>query len=342
MRAARYEGPGNIRVVDAVPPTIEDDTDVIVRVTNAAIGVPDMWAYRGFGGYEPGSGIGQEFVGVVHEVGKDVRSVRPGDLVVSPNTWSCGRCEYCRAGLQTSCGEGGYYGEPGSYGAQGEFVRVPLADGTLIVAPNSMLGEEMRLLPLTAALPAGHHAALAAKVAFGRTVTIIGDGAYGLSAVLMSRRLGATDVIVVGHHEERLEVASEFGASAVVLSRNTDEASEKVMSLTGGVDSVIEAVGEQSALDLAFAVVKDGGAIGYVGVPHAVDGIDLGVLYGHNISLAGGIAPGRAYLPMLLQEVVDGRLDADPILDLTVGIEELADGYAMMDDRLAIKAHVQF
>lgn len=342
MRAAIYEGPGNIRVEEVSDPTIEDDSDAIVRVTNAAIGVPDMWAYRGFGSYEPGSGIGQEFVGVVERVGTAVRTVRKGDLVISPPTWSCGRCEQCRRGLTTSCVEGGYYGEPGGYGAQSEFVRVPLADGTLVVSPNSMLGEEKRLIPLAAALPTAHHGALAARVGHGRTVAIIGDGAFGLCAVLAAKRLGAAEVTIVGHHEDRLEVASEFGADAIVLSRNSDEAAERVMGLTGGVDSVIEAVGEQSALDLALTVVRDGGAIGYVGVPHAIDGLDLGRTYGRNVSLNGGIAPVRTYLPTLMQAVVDGEVDAQAIFDLTVGIDEVADGYAMTDDRLAIKTHIQF
>lgn len=342
MRAAIYEGPGNIRVESVEDASVEEDSDVVVRVTNAAIGVPDMWAYRGYRAYEPGSGIGQEFVGVVEAVGRDVRTVRAGDLVVSPPTWSCGRCDMCRRGLQTSCVEAGWYGEPGTTGAQSEFVRVPLADGTLVVAPNSMLGEEKRLVPLTSALPTAHHAALAANVGPRRTVVIVGDGAFGLCAVLAARRLGARKVIVVGHHTERLEVASEFGADAVVLGRDGEEAAERIMGLTGGADSVIEAVGEQRAFDLALTVVRDGGAIGYVGVPHAIEGVDLGRLYGRNISLAGGIAPVRAYLPELLQEVVDGQLDAEPILDLTVGLDEVADGYAMMDQRLALKAHIQF
>lgn len=340
MRAAVFEGPGNIRVHDVPDPQLELDSDAIVRVTDAAISGTSLWAYRGYSAREPGSRIGQEFVGVVEEVGTDVRTVRKGDLVVSPPTWSCGHCEFCRSGLQTSCVEGGYYSEPGHDGGLGEFVRVPYADGTLVVAPGSMLGAEKRLLPLTSVLATGHHAAVSAGVGHRSTVAVIGDGAVGICAVVAARRLGAERVIAVGHHEDRLALAEALGATETVQA-DGDEVVEKIMTVTGGVDAVLECVGAQKAIDTAVSVVLDGGTVGYVGVPHATKGLSLARLYSRNITIRGGIAPVRAYLPELLADVVDGILDVTPVLDLTVGLEEIADGFAMMDDRLAIKTHVQ-
>lgn len=342
MRAAIYHGPGNIRVEDVEPPQLETDTDVIVRVTNAAVGQRDLAAYRGHGEYEVGAITGREFVGVVTEVGSEVRTVRVDDLVVSPPTWSCGRCEYCRAGLQSSCGEGGFYGEPGTYGAHGEMVRVPLADGTLVRVPNSMLGLERRILPLAASMPFGYHAALRAGVSHRTTVAVIGDGPIGLCAIQAVRLLGATRVIVCGTNDDCLELASEYGATGVVRKDNVPEAIERVMSMTGGVDSVVQTTPREGAWALGFEIIKDGGCIGHVGIPAIRDIYDLRRVLDRNLSISGGVAPVRAYLPDLLQETVDGRLNAEAILDFTCGIEDIADGFAMMDDRIAIKSHIEF
>jgi threonine dehydrogenase-like Zn-dependent dehydrogenase len=186
----------------------------------------------------------------------------------------------------------------------------------------------------------GHHAAVSAGVGGGSRVAVIGDGAVGLCAVLAARRLGAERVLILGHHADRLKLAWDFGATDVVSGRG-EEAVEEVMALTGGVDYVLECVGAQSAFDTAFAIIRDGGVIGYVGVPHAVDSIDLGQLYGRNIGLRGGVAPVRAYLPTLLTDVINGTLDASPVFDLTVGLEDVAAGYQAMDTRNALKVLVQ-
>ena len=339
MRAAVFEGPGNVRVEDVPDPVLVLDTDAIVRVTDAAIGGSDLWAYRGYGQRPPGARIGHEFLGLVTEVGVDVRAVRAGDRVLAPFMWSCGVCDYCRAGLSSSCLDGGTFSEPGHDGGQGEAVRVPHADGTLIVIPPADAVTATRLLPLCDVMATGHHAAVSAGVDHGTTVAIIGDGGVGLCAVLAARRLGAHRIIAIGHHAERLHIAVDFGASDIVLGSG-DEVLEKVMSLTGGVDAVCECVGSQGAFDDAFAMTRDGGQVGYVGVPHLVEGIDLSQIFARNIGIRGGLAPARAYLPALLDSVIDGQLDASAVLDLTLGLEELADGYAMMDDRLAIKAHI--
>lgn len=340
MRAAVFEGPGNIRVEQVPDPEVELATDAVVTVRSAAVCGSDLWSYRGYGGRQPGARIGHEFVGVVAEVGPDVRTVRPGDLVVAPFTWSDGTCEYCLAGLQTSCVDGGAFGEPGHDGGQGEAVRVPHADGTLIVVPPTLADADSgSLLALCDVLPAGQHAAVSAGVRWGTTVAVVGDGAVGLCAVLAARRLGAERVVVVGHHEERLDVARRFGATDVVRGRGED-AVEKVMSLTGGAHAVLECVGAQSSFDVAFGVARDGATIGYVGVPHLVDGIDLGPLFGRNIGVRGGVAPARAYIPELMAEVAAGTLDASPIFDLTVDLDGLPDGYLAMDGRKALKVRI--
>lgn len=340
MRAAVFEGPGNVRVQDVPDPGIEMPTDALVRVTHAGICGSDLWAYRGYGSRVPGQRIGHEFVGVVEDVGADVSTVKPGDVVVSPFVWSDGVCDYCRTGLQTSCEDGGFWGEPGSDGAQGEEVRVPYADGTLVIVPKSLHGAEQRVLPLADVMSTGHHAALAGGVNAGSRVAVIGDGAVGLCAVMAARRLGAGRVLILGHHSERLKLGWDFGATDVVSGRG-DEAIEEVMALTGGVDVVLECVGAQGAFDTAFAIIRDGGTIGYVGVPHAVDGIDLGRMFGRNIGIRGGVAPARAYIPTLMTDVVNGTLDASPVFDLAVHLEDVSAGYQAMDTRQALKVLVK-
>jgi threonine dehydrogenase-like Zn-dependent dehydrogenase len=322
VRAALYEGPGNIRVERVPDPEIMLDTDALVRVTHAAISGNDLWSYRGYGQRSPGSRIGREFIGVVEDVGEEVRAVRPGDVVVAPSAFSDGTCE------------------PGHDGGQGEAVRVPHADGTLVVVPRSLAGSWARLLPLSDVLPAGHHAAVCAGVGYRKTVAVVGDGAVGLSAVLASRRLGADRVILLGHHPERLETAVGFGATEAVYGRG-EEAIEQFMSVSGGADCVLECVGAQSALDTAIKIAKDGAAIGYVGTPHLVDGLDLELLFGRNIRLAGGAGPARAYLPALLADVLAGQLDASALFEMSLPLGEVSDGYVAMDTRKTLKVHIE-
>jgi threonine dehydrogenase-like Zn-dependent dehydrogenase len=340
MRAAVFEGPGNIRIQDVPDPEIELSTDAVVRVVSAALCGSDLWSYRGYGQRQPGERIGHEFLGVVTDVGPDVRTVRTGDLVISPFTWSDGTCEYCLVGLTTSCVDGGIYGEPGHDGAQGEAVRVPHADGTLVVVPPALHdADPSLLLPLCDVLPTGHHAAVSAGVKFGHRVVVIGDGAVGLCAVLAARRLGAESVTVIGHHEQRLELARRLGATDVVIGRG-DSAAEQVITLTGGAHAVLECVGAQAAMDTAIAVARDGATIGYVGVPHLVEGIDLSQLFNRNIDLAGGITPARTYLPELMTDIALGTLNASAVFDSVVDLDGVPEGYLAMDGRKSVKVRV--
>jgi threonine dehydrogenase-like Zn-dependent dehydrogenase len=340
VRAAVFEGPGNIRIQDVPDPEVELPTDAVVRVVSAALCGSDLWSYRGYGQRQPGERIGHEFLGVVSDVGPDVRTVRPGDLVVSPFTWSDGTCEYCLSGLTTSCVDGGVFGEPGHDGAQGEAIRVPHADGTLVVVPPALRDADPGLLlPLCDVLPTGHHAARAAGVRFGHRVVVIGDGAVGLCAVLAARRLGAESVTVIGHHEQRLELARRLGATDVVMGRG-ESAAEQVITLTGGAHAVLECVGAQAAMDTAIAVARDGATIGYVGVPHLVEGVDLSQLFNRNIDLAGGLTPARTYLPELMTDIALGTLNASAVFDSVVDLDGVPDGYLAMDGRKSVKVRV--
>ena len=345
MRATVFHGPRDVRVEDVPDATLREPTDAVVRVTHACVCGSDLWFYRGVNTrWRPGWRTGHEFVGVVEEVGAEVRTVRPGDAVVVPFAWSCGACEFCRAGLQTSCVRGSGPGGPDNDGGQGEAVRVALADGTLVVMPESVR-DDNRLLRaatlLTDVMATGHHAAVSAGVRPGGTVAVVGDGAVGLCGVLAAARLGAARIVALGHHDTRLAIARGFGATDVVTARG-DDAVEAVRELTGGgAESVLECVGAQSAMDLAIGVARPGGTVGYVGVPYEVSAVDIGRMFSGNVALRGGIAPTRAYIPELLADVAAGRLDPSPVLDRTVGLEDVPAGYAAMDDRSAVKVLVE-
>lgn len=340
MRAAVFHGPGNVRVETVADPEIELDTDAVVSVLAAGLCGADLWAWRGYAG-AVGARTGHEFVGVVDAIGAQVRTLRVGDLVLAPPGWSDGTCENCLAGLTTSCVDGGVWGEPGHDGAHGERVRVPQADGTLLRVPRELAGEPCALLALTCSIPAAHHAALSAGVTGGDTVVVIGDGAVGLCAVQEARRRGAGTVVIVGHHEDRLELAKQYGADeAVDSSTDPPSAVEDVMGSTGGAHRVLECAGTASAWQIAVDVVRDGGRIGYVGTPLSVGSVKLRPVFERNVGIAGGLAPARATLPGLLRAVLDRRLDPAPVVDLVLPLDEIADGYASLDERVATKVRL--
>jgi hypothetical protein len=341
VRAAIFEGPGNVRVEQVPDAELVEATDAVVAVTHAAICGSDLWSYRGYGQRPAGSSIGHEFLGVVQSVGHEVHNLHPGDLVVAPHIWSDGTCDYCRSGLHSSCVDGGMWGTPGHDGAHGEAVRVPNADGTLVLVPAELRDEPERVLPVAEVMAAGQHAARVAGVGYGKTVAVVGDGAVGLCAVLAASRSGADQIIAIGRHADRLDVAKRFGATELVTAGHGNEAIEEVLSLTGGVDAVLECVGSQSALDTAIAVARDGATIGYVGAPHMVDGLDMGAIFCRNISVRGGVCPSRAYLPQLLSAVASGTLDPSPIFDRRVSLEDIATGYQAMDRRDSLKVLVE-
>ena len=345
MRAAVFHGPGDIRVEDVEKPELQAPTDAIVRVTHTAICGSDLWFYNGDSDREAGSRVGHEPMGIVEAVGDDVRRVEPGDRVFAPFVISCGQCEFCRRGLHTSCVNGDSWSGANG-GAQGEYVRAPHADGTLVRVPDRYADDEDVLesvLPLTDVMGTGHHAAVSAGVEPGSTCVVVGDGAVGLCGVLAANRLGARRILAVGHHRDRLDLASDFGATETVLGDET-AAVEQVLSTTnGGVDHVLECVGAASSMETAVDVCRPGGTVGYVGVPHGVDeaGLALTDFFRDNITLRGGVAPVRAYADALLEDVLGGTLDPAPIFTETVDLDGVPEGYQAMADREALKVIVK-
>ncbi|MGC4948152.1 zinc-dependent alcohol dehydrogenase family protein [Streptomyces sp. DT224] len=342
MRATVIHAPHDIRVEEVPDPVIQQPTDVVLRVLRACICGSDLWAYRGESARQPGQRIGHEFLGIVEEAGPEVRGFSAGDLVVAPFVWSDGRCAYCAEGLTTSCPQGGFWGSVGSDGGQGEAVRVPFADGTLVALPAAAASDDRLLtglLALSDVLGTGHHAAVGAGVRAGSTVAVVGDGAVGLCGVMAAKRLGAERIIALGRHPARTDIARDFGATDVVAERG-DAAVAAVRELLGGEGAhcVIEAVGTEQSMRTAVGITRDGGAIGYVGVPHGSGtGLDLGDMFNRNIALRGGVAPVRTYIPELLPDVLDGTIDPSPVFDLSVGLDDVPAGYKAMDGRTSLK-----
>ncbi|MFF5794449.1 zinc-dependent alcohol dehydrogenase family protein [Paeniglutamicibacter sp. NPDC012692] len=346
MRATLIHGPRDIRVEDCPDPVLLADTDALVKVTAACVCGSDLWPYRGVNEIPKPRRIGHEFIGVVTAAGDKVATLKVGDFVVAPWANSCGTCPPCRNGVQVACEHRAVWGGNDENGlpvdgGQGEAVRVPNADGTLVPVPGVTEPDEAlakSLLALSDVMGTGHHAALGAKVAPGRSVVVVGDGAVGLSGVLAAKRLGATRIIAMSRHADRAELAREFGATDVVAERGK-EAAAKVRELLGGVlaDSVLECVGTEESLGQALACTRPGGAIGFVGVPHGENPLPLYELFSKNITVAGGAASTRAYLPALLEDVLAGKINPGLVFDTVMPLEQTPEAYRAMDERRSIK-----
>ncbi|WP_418606863.1 alcohol dehydrogenase catalytic domain-containing protein [Georgenia sp. SUBG003] len=343
MRATLMYGAGDVRVENVPDPIISEPTDAIVRVVRACVCGSDLHPYRGMPAGSGPAPMGHEFIGVVEETGSDVSTVKKGDFVLSPFAFSDNSCPFCQEGFHTSCVNGGWYGAGGVGGGQAEAIRVPQADGTLVVAPAGA-GEDLypSLLALTDVYLTGYHAAYMGRVRPGSTVTVIGDGAVGLSAVQASRRLGAERIILMGRHTARTDLGREFGATDVVAERG-EEGVAKVLELTGGEGShiVLEAVGHLPAYEQAYGIVRPGGVISRVGVPQYEEApIGFGSLFGKNVTLNGGPAPVRAYMDQGIADVLDGRIDPGRVFDRIVDLDDVADAYRAMDARESLKVAV--
>jgi threonine dehydrogenase-like Zn-dependent dehydrogenase len=336
-------GAGDVRIEEVPDPSIVDPTDAILRVTRACICGSDLWPYASMEPSETGQSMGHEAIGVVDDVGAEVRNLKRGDLVVMPFASSDGTCEFCREGLPTACVHLGFFGNIGMNGAQAEALRIPYADGTLFplnVAEDDALMPS--LVTLSDVMGTGHHAAVVAEVGPGKSVAVVGDGAVGLCGVIAAKRLGAEQIIIMGRHPERIALAREFGATDVVSERG-DEAVEHVRELTGGfgVHSVLECVGLEQSTFTAIAIARPGGAVGRVGVPQdETMPASLPAFY-NNVTVGGGPAPVRAYIEELLPDILDGRIEPGKVFDRIVGLDEVPDGYRAMADRESIKVMVQ-
>jgi threonine dehydrogenase-like Zn-dependent dehydrogenase len=342
MRATVMYAAGDVRIENVPDPRIEEPADAIIRVVRASICGSDLWPYASLERRETGRPMGHEGIGVVEDVGAEVRNIKPGDLVVMPFAFSDGTCAFCREGLHTACVHGGFFDGYGLSAAQAEAVRVPYADGTLYPLD---VGEDDALTPslltLSDVMGTGHHAAVVAKVAPGKKVAVVGDGAVGLCGVIAAKRLGAEQIIILGRHADRIALAREFGAADVVSERG-EEAVGRVKELTGGhgAHSVLECVGTEDAIRTAVEIARPGGAVGRVGVPHyeAIPAAEP-AFFG-NITVGGGPAPARAYIDELLPDVLEGRIEPGRVLDRVVGLDEVPDGYRAMHEREALKVMV--
>jgi threonine dehydrogenase-like Zn-dependent dehydrogenase len=344
VRATVIHAARDIRVEDVPDPAVQRPGDAVVRVVASCVCGSDLWPYRGVTATSEPRRIGHEFVGVVEDVGAEVSKVRTGDFVIAPFALSDNTCVHCRNGVQTSCVNGLWWGgmdgdDRQIDGGQGQRVRVPLADGTLVATagqPDEALVPS--LLTLSDVLGTGHHAALSAGVAPGSTVVVVGDGAVGLCAVLAARRLGAERVIAMSRHEDRQNVALEFGATDIVAERGAEGVS-LVEKLLGGIgaDCVLECVGTQESMQQAIEATRPGGRVGYVGAPTGGAELPVRALFNRNVGVAGGVAPVRAYIEELLAEVWSGAIAPGKVFDLELGLEDAAEAYRAMDERRSIK-----
>ena len=345
MKASVYHGKGDIRIDNVPDPKIEASTDAVVRITHACICGSDLWFYRGEEpDWQPGFRTGHEWMGIIEDVGADVKTLKKGDRVLAPFAFSDGTCEFCHKGLFTSCLHRGFWGGKNP-GGQAEAIRCLQADGTLVKIPDNATNDDAlltRLLPLTDVMGTGHHAAVSALVRAGSVAVVVGDGAVGLCGVLAAKRLGAERIIHVGHNKERLALGKTLGATDIVDTRDDAEAIRLVMEMTGGgAESVLECVGYKESFDVAIGMARPGGTVGFVGVPHVEEAINLDRMFLENVALRGGVAPVRGYIPELMADVLAGKLDPSPVLDLKVSLDEVPEGYAKMDKRKSIKALVR-
>src|SRR5438067_5476897 len=342
MRATVMYDAGDVRIENVPDPQIVEPTDAVIRVTRACVCGSDLWPYQKMERSDTGRVMGHEAIGVVEDVGADVRMIKRGDFVIMPFAFSDGTCTFCHDGLQTSCIHGGFFGTTEVAGAQAEAVRIPLADGTLFpVGAHADHALMASLLTLSDVMGTGHHAAIIARVTPGKSVAVVGDGAVGLCGVIAAKRLGAEQIIILGRHDDRIALAKDFGATDVVSDRG-GEATERVKALTGGhgVHCVLECVGNEQAMITAVDIARPGGAIGRVGVPHYA-GIGPETTFYKNVTVGGGPAPVRAYIDELLPDVLEGKIQPGRVFDRTVGLDGVPEGYRAMDDREAIKVMVK-
>jgi threonine dehydrogenase-like Zn-dependent dehydrogenase len=343
MRATVMHGAGDVRIESVPDAKLVDPTDAILRVTRACICGSDLWPYSSMEPSETGQSMGHEAIGIVEDIGPEVHTLKRGDVVVMPFAISDGTCEFCREGLQTECVHVGFFGNNGMDGAQAEALRIPYADGTLFRLPVAEDDAMMpSLLTLADVMGTGHHAAVVADVAPGKSVAVVGDGAVGLCGVIAAKRLGAEQVIMMGRHPDRIALAKEFGATDVVSERG-EEAVERVHELTGGfgAHSVLECVGLNQSTETAVSIARPGGAVGRVGVPQDAMMPGSQTAFYKNVSVGGGPAPVRAYVDDLLPDILEGRIDPGKVFDRTVGLDGVPDGYRAMADRESIKVMVR-
>ena len=333
-------GPGDVRVEELPLPSLVEPTDAIIRLDATCICGSDLWPYRGIQPIKRPIRMGHEYIGTVEQVGAEVRDLAVGDFVVGSFMASDGTCEICRAGYQSRCI---HVVGMGSVGTQAEYARVPWADGTLVKVTGDLTPERRRsLLAASDGLGTGWFAAVAAEAGPGKVVAVVGDGAVGLCGILAARQLGAERIIAMSRHADRQELARRFGATDIVEERG-DAGVERIKELTGGygAHSTIEAVGTQESMQQAMRATRAGGHVGFVGVSHDVT-IDGSELFYSGVHLHGGPAPVRRWLPDLVELIMTDAIDPGVVFDLTLPLDEAAEGYRAMDERRATKVLLEF
>lgn len=339
MKAAVFHAAGDVAIGERPDPTIQQPTDAIVRVVMGCVCGSDLWYYRGINPHKEGS-IGHELIGVVEKVGDEVKDLRQGDLVIAPFDYSDGSCAHCKAGFTFECAHGNAFGNGDTDGGQGEYVLAPYADANLVKVPAGEYDEDQlaSFLALSDVMSTGYHAAVSAGVKPGDTVAVVGDGAVGLCGIIAAKLLGATRIIALSRNPARQAVATTFGATDIVPERG-DDAVNAVLKLTDGigVDAALECVGTDQSIETAAGITRPGGMIGAVGVP-LYDKFQYKTLFWKNVGIRGGVAPARTYIPTLLDAVLDGRINPGLVFDLRVGLDDIKEAYAAMDERRAIKS----
>lgn len=339
MKAAIFKAKGSIELGERPDPVIDKPTDAIVRVVMGCVCGSDLWYYRGINPHKEGS-IGHEFIGVVEEAGSDVHGLKKGDLVIAPFTFNDGVCENCKNGFQSQCTHGGAFGNGDTDGGQGEQVRVPFAEATLVKVPEGEYSEDMlaSFLSLSDVISTGYHAAVSAGVSKGDIVAVVGDGAVGLGGVIGAKLLGAKRIIALSRNPSRQALAKEFGATDIVEERG-DDAVNAVLALTDGVgvDKALECVGTDESITTAAGITRAGGMIGAVGFPTYKE-FEYKTLFWKNVGIRGGVAPAREYIPTLLDAALNGSINPGKIFDLRVDLSDVKEAYAAMDERRAIKS----
>lgn len=334
MKGTVLYGPRDIRFEEREDPKIVEPTDAVIRIAATCVCGSDLWPYRGLQPINGPTPMGHEYCGIVEEVGRDVKSIRPGQFVIGSFATSDSTCPHCEYGYPSSCARREFISR-----AQAPVLRVPLADGTLVPTPGVPSNDLLpSLLTTSDVLGTGWFAADAANVKRGATVVVVGDGAVGLLGVLSAKQMGAERIVAMSRHETRQQLARGFGATDIVTERG-DEGVARIMELTRGIgaDSVLECVGTQEAMMQAIRCTRPGGHVGFVGVPHGVELNGERLFFSH-VHLHGGPAPVRKYLPKLIDLVLDGKIDPGKVFDLTLPLDQVAEAYRAMDERRAIKA----
>lgn len=343
MRAAIFNGPHDITVGERPDPKILEPSDAVVRVELGCVCGSDLWYWRGESPHDRGP-IGHEFIGVIEDTGDAVQGLKAGDFVVAPFVFCDGTCPNCVAGVTSQCVHAYIPGSGGRDGGQGEAVRVPMAGSSLVPVSGTGHSDAVRrsLLALSDVMCTGHHAAVSAGVGRGSVVAVVGDGAVGLCAVIAAKRLGADRIIALSRNPSRQAMAREFGATDIVPERGA-AAVEAIKEMTSGigVDAALECVGTGESLETAMAIARPGSIVGVVGAPHHVDFPVVERLVYRNVGLRGGVAPARAYIPELLDDVLQGRINPGRVFDFETDLDHVVDAYKAMDERRAIKSLIR-